>query len=130
NRGLDYGAQSMVIDEVRQTVGQDNEIYYNVIGIIGMERVEYPVTEETLAGNSTLQAIVRGIKRGDCLRIGTNSKNEINSMDLLYLRDGRGVLDSVDENGTAVSVTPRVSAGNRVWSDGGQKYRAVCATAV
>ena len=130
NRGLDYGAQSMVIDEVRQTVGQDNEIYYNVVGIIGTERVEYPVTEEILAGNSTLQAIVRGVKRGDCLRIGTNSKNEINSMDLLYLRDGRGALDSVDENGTAVSVTPRVSAGNRVWSDGGQKYRAVCATAV
>ncbi len=130
NRGLDYGAQSMVLDDINEMVDNDNEIYYNVTGIIGSELVEYPVREDVLAGNDAMRAIVHEAQRGDCLRIGTNSKSEITSMDLLYLRDGRPELRYINESGTEVVVKARVSESTRVWSDGGQKYRAVYATAV
>lgn len=130
NRGLDYGAKSMVLKEINQAVNKDNEVYYNVKGIIGNEIVEYPVTEDILSGNSTMQAIVHGAQRGDCLRLGTNSKNQINSLDVLYLHDGSPELKYTDESGAVTTVKARVHQGSRVWSEGGQKYRAVYATAV
>lgn len=130
NRGTDYGAKSMVINSIIPMINDDNEFCYNITGIIGSSLEEYQITQDILNGNDTMQVLVHEAGRGDCLRIGTNDKGQITSADLLYIHDGSPQLTYVNEKGETLTVDARVDLNGPVWSDGGQKYRAVCGTAV